>query len=46
MSGYILCYEPEDENCSDGLTFKTSIDNHLTYFGVNVGTYCENKNKR
>ena len=47
MGSYQVCSstEGEDPNCSDK-NFNNSVDDHLTYFGVEIGKLHENSTKR
>lgn len=48
-STYKICHGDEDESCSDGIisdcfpTYANCIKYHKEYFGIRVGTYCDER---
>ncbi|XP_053385704.1 lipase ZK262.3-like [Mercenaria mercenaria] len=48
ISDFIECFEYEDEKCGRSVSASTSsVNYHRTYYGINVGSHCDNRmNKR
>jgi hypothetical protein len=44
LSDYTECFDYEDASCSNDLLPSTSsVDYHKIYYGINVGSYCDEK---
>ncbi|XP_053385708.1 lipase ZK262.3-like [Mercenaria mercenaria] len=47
FSDYIECFEYEDPECKNSVSSSTSsIDYHLIYYGISVGSHCDDKMNR